>query len=128
MHPPYTEDEASEARMWVNKHGPANSWTAGNGTAARMIGRLLKERERLLGPNWIRLADQRPRLNCTVLLSRQGNALAAEFRVPENDEDPEIPWWVTFDRTGLCKGWVEVLEADGEDRWMPMPTPWEPAQ
>jgi len=48
MHPPYTEDEAREARLWVNKHGPSNSWTAGGGTAARMIGRLLKERERLL--------------------------------------------------------------------------------
>jgi hypothetical protein len=48
MHPPYTEDEAREARQWVNKHGPSNSWTAGGGTAARMIGRLLKERERLL--------------------------------------------------------------------------------
>lgn len=48
MHPPYTEDEAREARLWVNKHGPSNSWTAGGGTAARMIGRLLKERERLM--------------------------------------------------------------------------------
>ena len=45
---PYTEDEAQEAWLWVNRHGPSNSWTATNGTAARMIGRLLEERERLL--------------------------------------------------------------------------------
>ena len=45
---PYTEKEASEAWLWVNKHGPSNSWTAANGTAARMIGRLLLERQRLL--------------------------------------------------------------------------------
>lgn len=45
---PYTEAEAIEARQWVNRHGPANAWTASNGTAARMIGRLLAERERLL--------------------------------------------------------------------------------
>lgn len=45
---PYTDAEAAEAWLWVNRHGPSNSWTAGNGTAARMIGRLLKERERLL--------------------------------------------------------------------------------
>lgn len=46
-HPPYTDEEAAEARTWVCKYGPPNSWTAGLGTAARMIGRLLKERERL---------------------------------------------------------------------------------
>ena len=45
---PYSEDEAQEAWLWVNRHGPSNAWTASNGTAARMIGRLLEERERLL--------------------------------------------------------------------------------
>jgi hypothetical protein len=45
---PYTEDEANEAWLFVNRYGPANAWTATNGTAARMIGRLLEERERLL--------------------------------------------------------------------------------
>ena len=45
---PYSEDEAQEAWLWVGRHGPANAWTATNGTAARMIGRLLEERERLL--------------------------------------------------------------------------------
>jgi hypothetical protein len=45
---PYSEDEAQEAWLWVGRHGPSNSWTATNGTAARMIGRLLEERERLL--------------------------------------------------------------------------------
>ena len=45
---PYTEDEADEAWQFVGRHGPSNSWTATNGTAARMIGRLLEERERLL--------------------------------------------------------------------------------
>ena len=45
---PYSENEAQEAWLWVGRHGPANSWTATNGTAARMIGRLLEERERLL--------------------------------------------------------------------------------
>jgi len=44
----YGEDEAQEAWLFVGRHGPANSWTATNGTAARMIGRLLEERERLL--------------------------------------------------------------------------------
>ena len=45
---PYTEDEAQEAWLFVGRYGPSNSWTATNGTAARMIGRLLEERERLL--------------------------------------------------------------------------------
>ncbi len=45
---PYSEDEAQEAWLWVGRHGPSNAWTATNGTAARMIGRLLEERERLL--------------------------------------------------------------------------------
>jgi hypothetical protein len=45
---PYSEGEAQEAWLWVGRHGPSNSWTASNGTAARMIGRLLEERERLL--------------------------------------------------------------------------------
>jgi hypothetical protein len=44
---PYTEAEAQEAWHWVNRYGPRNAWTAGLGTAARMIGRLLEERERL---------------------------------------------------------------------------------
>ena len=45
---PYSEDEANEAWLFVGRYGPSNSWTATNGTAARMIGRLLEERERLL--------------------------------------------------------------------------------
>lgn len=45
---PYTEQEAQEAWHFVGRFGPSNSWTATNGTAARMIGRLLEERERLL--------------------------------------------------------------------------------
>lgn len=48
MRDPYTDDEAREASLFVGRHGPSNSWTATNGTAARMIGRLLAERERLL--------------------------------------------------------------------------------
>lgn len=48
MSEPYTDDEAREARQWSNRHGPANAWTATAGTAARIIGRLLDERERLL--------------------------------------------------------------------------------
>lgn len=45
----YTDEEAAEAWRWVHAHGPRNTWTATYGTAARMIGRLLKERERLVG-------------------------------------------------------------------------------
>jgi hypothetical protein len=45
---PYSEDEAQEAWLFVGRYGPSNSWTATNGIAARMIGRLLEERERLL--------------------------------------------------------------------------------
>ncbi len=45
---PYTDDEAVEAAVFVQRHGPSNAWTATNGTAARMIGRLLRERLRLL--------------------------------------------------------------------------------
>jgi len=45
---PYSDAEADEAWQFVGRHGPSNSWTATNGTAARMIGRLLEERERLL--------------------------------------------------------------------------------
>ena len=58
---PYSDDEAKEAWLWVNRHGPSNSWTASNGTAARMIGRLLVERQRLL----VELArrDERPDLD-----------------------------------------------------------------
>lgn len=48
---PYTEDEAQEAWEWVGRHGPSNAWTATAGTASRMIGRLLEERERLLAQN-----------------------------------------------------------------------------
>jgi len=57
---PYSEDEAQEAWLWVGRHGPANSWTATNGTAARMIGRLLEERERLLAMLASRENIQRP--------------------------------------------------------------------
>lgn len=45
---PYTDAEAEEASQFVGRYGPANAWTATNGTAARMIGRLLRERVRLL--------------------------------------------------------------------------------
>ena len=45
---PYSEAEADEAWLFVGRFGPANAWTATNGTAARMIGRLLEERDRLL--------------------------------------------------------------------------------
>ena len=48
MSVPYTDSEASEARQWSNRYGPPNAWTASLGTAARMIGRLLDERERLM--------------------------------------------------------------------------------
>jgi hypothetical protein len=44
----------------VGRHGPSNSWTATNGTAARMIGRLLEERERLLAMLASRENIQRP--------------------------------------------------------------------
>jgi hypothetical protein len=57
---PYSEEEADEAWLWVNRHGPSNSWTASNGTAARMIGRLLEERERLLVMLAARENIQRP--------------------------------------------------------------------
>ena len=57
---PYSEDEAQEAWLWVNRHGPSNAWTASNGTAARMIGRLLEERERLLVMLAARENIQRP--------------------------------------------------------------------
>ncbi len=42
-----TPEEIVEARQFVNRYGPVNSWTATYGTAARLIGRLLKDRERL---------------------------------------------------------------------------------
>jgi hypothetical protein len=48
MRTPYSEAEAIEARQFVARYGPANAWTATAGTAARIIGRLLKERERLI--------------------------------------------------------------------------------
>lgn len=44
----YTEAEALEALLFVGRFGPSNAWTGTGGTAARMIGRLLKERQRLL--------------------------------------------------------------------------------
>lgn len=58
---PYSDDEAEEARLWVNRHGPSNAWTASNGVAARMIGRLLAERQRLLAE--IAARDERPDLS-----------------------------------------------------------------
>lgn len=57
---PYTDEEANEAWLFVGRHGPSNSWTATNGTAARMIGRLLEERERLLVMLAARENIQRP--------------------------------------------------------------------
>jgi hypothetical protein len=57
---PYSEDEANEAWLFVGRFGPANSWTATNGTAARMIGRLLEERERLMAILAARDNIQRP--------------------------------------------------------------------
>ena len=62
MKQPYTDEEANEAWMFVGRYGPSNSWTATNGTAARMIGRLLEERERLL----------------VMLAARENNARPAE--------------------------------------------------
>lgn len=44
----YSEDEEQEAWLFVNRFGPSNAWTGTGGTAARIIGRLLRERERLL--------------------------------------------------------------------------------
>jgi len=43
-----SDQEIVEAWQFVNRMGPPNAWTATNGTAARIIGRLLQERERLL--------------------------------------------------------------------------------
>ena len=57
---PYSEDEAQEAWLFVGRFGPAHSWTATNGTAALMIGRLLEERERLLAIIAARENIQRP--------------------------------------------------------------------
>ena len=54
MSVPYTDNEASEARQWSNRYGPPNAWTASFGTAARMIGRLLDERERLMADAMLR--------------------------------------------------------------------------
>ena len=44
-----TPEEIAEAWHFVNRYGAVNSWTATCGTAARLIGRLLKERDRLFG-------------------------------------------------------------------------------
>ena len=60
MKQPYTDEEANEAWLFVGRYGPSNSWTATNGTAARMIGRLLEERERLLVMLAARENIQRP--------------------------------------------------------------------
>ena len=57
---PYSDDEANEAWLFVGRYGPSNSWTATNGTAARMIGRLLEERGRLLAIIAARENIQRP--------------------------------------------------------------------
>ena len=45
---PLGDDEAERMFLWTARYGPANSWTGCTGTAARMIRRLLEERERLL--------------------------------------------------------------------------------
>lgn len=45
---PYTDAEAEEAWQFVHRFGPSNAWTGTGGTAARLIGRLLRERERLV--------------------------------------------------------------------------------
>ena len=42
-----TQDEINQAWVLVNKYGPANSWTATNGTLAAALGRALKHIERL---------------------------------------------------------------------------------
>lgn len=42
-----TPDEIQRAWLLVNKYGPANSWTAANGTLAAALGRALEEIERL---------------------------------------------------------------------------------
>jgi NTP pyrophosphatase (non-canonical NTP hydrolase) len=42
-----TQDEIDKAWVLVNRHGPANSWTATNGTLAAALGRALKHIERL---------------------------------------------------------------------------------
>jgi NTP pyrophosphatase (non-canonical NTP hydrolase) len=42
-----TQDEIDKAWVLVNRFGPANSWTATNGTLAAALGRALKHIERL---------------------------------------------------------------------------------
>jgi len=42
-----TQDEINQAWVLVNRYGPANSWTATNGTLAAALGRALKHIERL---------------------------------------------------------------------------------
>lgn len=42
-----TQEEIDKAWVLVNKYGPANSWTATNGTLAAALGRALKHIERL---------------------------------------------------------------------------------
>ena len=44
----YSGDEEREAWLFVNRYGPSNAWTGTGGTAARIIGRLLGERTRLM--------------------------------------------------------------------------------
>ena len=58
-----TPEEIDRAWLLVNKYGPANSWTAANGTLAAALGRALKEIERLRG------AQEKPRrieTSCTI--------------------------------------------------------------
>ena len=52
-----SDEEIVEAWQFVNRMGPPNCWTATNGTAARIIGRLLQERDRLLA-EFERLGEQ----------------------------------------------------------------------
>lgn len=42
-----TQDEIDKAWILVNRHGPANAWTATNGSLAAALGRALKHIERL---------------------------------------------------------------------------------
>ena len=76
MSVPYTDNEASEARQWSNRYGPPNAWTASLGTAARMIGRLLDERERLMAEAILR---ERARTNLDA---------APAAIVPEPEPEP----------------------------------------
>jgi hypothetical protein len=59
MRTPYSEAEAIEARQFVARYGPANAWTATAGTAARIIGRLLKERRTAISQAAIQIPAMR---------------------------------------------------------------------